>query len=166
MYRNLPNALSLLRLILSAVVLVVPQSFLFPLICTAAMSDVLDGFLARVLHATSRFGTALDPLADKVFAIACCCLFFMQGNLSPYTLLALFSRDISLFFFTLYLCLSGQWKTWTIRSFVCGKVSTSLQFIVFLCLALALPVPGFLYVALLGFGILSPLELGFLRSWA
>ena len=163
MYRNLPNALSLIRLLMAPFVLVVPQNLLFSLICVAALTDVLDGFLARTLQATTRLGIVLDPLADKVFAIACCFLFFMHGLLSPYNLLALFSRDLSLICFAAYLYLSGKWKTWTIQSFFCGKVSTGLQFIVFCCLALAIPVPGFLYPVLLLFGIFSSLELGFLK---
>jgi len=32
----------------------------------AALTDLLDGFLARKLNATSRFGTLLDPIADKL----------------------------------------------------------------------------------------------------
>jgi phosphatidylglycerophosphate synthase len=161
---SIPNALSFLRLILAPFVLFVPPNLVLPLICIAALTDVLDGYLARAWHATTRFGTALDPLADKVFALFCAYLFFVQGDLSLYKLICLFSRDISLCLFTIYLYLSGQWKSWAIRSFFCGKVSTSLQFIVFACLALAIPVPGILYLSLLFFGTLSPFELIFLRS--
>jgi cardiolipin synthase len=35
----------------------------------AALSDGLDGFLAKHFHWTSRLGTALDPLADKVLLV-------------------------------------------------------------------------------------------------
>ncbi|HPX39270.1 MAG TPA: CDP-alcohol phosphatidyltransferase family protein, partial [Candidatus Hydrogenedentes bacterium] len=32
----------------------------------AAVSDAVDGFVARVFHQKSRFGALLDPLADKL----------------------------------------------------------------------------------------------------
>lgn len=67
----LPNAISILRLLL-----VIPYSWMFfhnprsdtlivALIIIA--SDVLDGFLARKLHATSTSGVILDTIADTAF---------------------------------------------------------------------------------------------------
>jgi len=40
----------------------------FILILTAALTDGLDGYLARKMNKTSRLGIALDPVADKIFA--------------------------------------------------------------------------------------------------
>jgi len=164
MYRNLPNLLSVLRLLMAPFVLVIPRSFLFPFLCFAGLTDILDGFLARKLHAFSRLGAILDPLADKILALFCAYLFFTEGSLSPFSLVALFTRDLSVLIFTCYLFFSGKWSQWTIQSFFCGKVSTCLQIIVFSLLALTWDVPSFLYLALLGFGALSFLELLFLRA--
>jgi len=36
------------------------------LYCVAALSDALDGFVARAYDQKTRFGTVLDPLADKL----------------------------------------------------------------------------------------------------
>lgn len=38
--------------------------------CLAALSDLLDGFVARKLNQKNTFGAIIDPLADKVLLIA------------------------------------------------------------------------------------------------
>ena len=74
MIQQIPNLISVLRLLLVpwfAMLLLGRQFdlalFLFVLM---GMADGLDGFLARVLKATSPLGATLDPLADKVMLIA------------------------------------------------------------------------------------------------
>jgi CDP-diacylglycerol--glycerol-3-phosphate 3-phosphatidyltransferase len=68
---TISNALSALR-----IVLVVPAALALDagmreltigLFLLAALTDVLDGYLARRLHEISDLGKILDPLADKVF---------------------------------------------------------------------------------------------------
>lgn len=159
MRRNLPNILSLSRLLLAPCVLIIPKRLLFPFLISVAFTDILDGFLARKFSASSRLGAILDPLADKVLALFCAFLFFSQGSLTPFSLFSLFSREISLLFFTVYLLFSHTWQKWSIQSFLCGKVATFLQTIVFSLLALDLRVPSALYMILLFFGGLSFFEL-------
>jgi CDP-diacylglycerol--glycerol-3-phosphate 3-phosphatidyltransferase len=70
---NIPNALTLLRIVLIPVFVI---AFYLPvawndlaacLIFTlAALTDLLDGWLARRLNQTSRLGAFLDPVADKL----------------------------------------------------------------------------------------------------
>lgn len=66
----LPNALTLLRLLLALPVgyLIVQGQFGAALLVglLAGVTDALDGLLARRLDAQSRFGAALDPAADKI----------------------------------------------------------------------------------------------------
>ncbi len=69
------NVLSLLRLVLAPVVvwtLTLPPPkgiwLAIVLFLVAAISDWLDGWLARKLNQVTRLGVALDPIADKVFA--------------------------------------------------------------------------------------------------
>lgn len=78
--RKIPNALTVLRVILTLVflgmILYAPQlgpdkpaSFLmmaFMLFVVAGVTDVLDGPIARHYGVTSKFGRVVDPLADKV----------------------------------------------------------------------------------------------------
>lgn len=65
---NIPNAISFYRLIMFPVVLVLAltgyEQLFVILLCINLISDILDGFLARTLNLVTRFGAALDNLAD------------------------------------------------------------------------------------------------------
>nr|WP_086937905.1 CDP-diacylglycerol--glycerol-3-phosphate 3-phosphatidyltransferase [Thaumasiovibrio occultus] len=70
---TIPNILSFIRLLLIPVFVIVfylPyewSSFVSALVFViAALTDWLDGFLARRLNQTTRFGAFIDPVADKV----------------------------------------------------------------------------------------------------
>jgi CDP-diacylglycerol--glycerol-3-phosphate 3-phosphatidyltransferase len=70
---NLPNILTLLRIVLIPVLVVVfflPFDWMYPLsagiYALAGVTDWLDGYYARRLKQTSAFGAFLDPVADKV----------------------------------------------------------------------------------------------------
>jgi CDP-diacylglycerol--glycerol-3-phosphate 3-phosphatidyltransferase len=76
MLKHLPNALTLLRLILAPVVAwMVWQSYAEPTgpwaiiaalsFIAAALTDFFDGMAARMLKADSKFGRLIDPIADK-----------------------------------------------------------------------------------------------------
>ena len=74
---NLPNKLTLMRVILIPFFLVmiyvdaIPLHFLWALVIFAAASltDMLDGKIARARGLVTNFGKFLDPLADKVLVI-------------------------------------------------------------------------------------------------
>jgi cardiolipin synthase len=72
--RWLPNILTLARLPLAAGVvwsiLGGRYGLALLLLAIAGLSDSLDGYLARRLGATSRFGTLIDPVADKVLLVS------------------------------------------------------------------------------------------------
>ncbi|MCB1236598.1 MAG: CDP-diacylglycerol--glycerol-3-phosphate 3-phosphatidyltransferase [Verrucomicrobiae bacterium] len=74
---NLPNKLTVLRLILTFVFLaVIPQAFAHAksialvVFSIAAFTDFLDGHLARKHNLVTSFGKLMDPLADKVLMCA------------------------------------------------------------------------------------------------
>lgn len=74
---NLPNSITVARLVLTAI-FVVAASFgshngnLIALVCfaLATFSDFLDGYLARKLNLVTSLGKLLDPLADKILVAA------------------------------------------------------------------------------------------------
>ena len=154
---TLPNCLSFFRLLLAPALLFPP--FRFAAIILACLSDILDGFFARLLKQESAFGAIIDPLADKVFVLSALALFFYEGSLSFVALAAFLSRDLSLLFFFGLLLLQNRWKNYQIRAFFCGKVATSLQFVVLAFLSLEIPVPALLIWALFVVGGLSFVEL-------
>jgi CDP-diacylglycerol--glycerol-3-phosphate 3-phosphatidyltransferase len=74
---NLPNAITTLRVLLAPVVLILlfqPSSSLralgFVVFLVAALSDVLDGMLARRRGEVTDFGKLVDPIADKLLLVA------------------------------------------------------------------------------------------------
>ncbi len=76
-FMNLPNSITVARLVLAAIFVVVaslgtPAGNLAALICfaLAAVSDFLDGYLARKLNLVTSLGKLLDPLADKILVAA------------------------------------------------------------------------------------------------
>jgi len=94
---NLPNLLSFLRLILSPTLLLAPRDYLILIFLPLALSDALDGFLARKLKAQTELGKVLDPLADKVMVL--CGLFVCTYRLQlmpPAFLYAVLARDLFL----------------------------------------------------------------------
>ena len=66
---NLPNGITLLRILCSLVLLFcMPLSLPFYVLYTAAgLSDILDGFIARKTNTSTQFGAKLDTFADIVF---------------------------------------------------------------------------------------------------
>jgi len=72
--RNLPNLITVFRFLLVAPIvaclLTDEYSWALGLFVLAAISDGVDGFLARQFGWHSRLGTYLDPLADKALMTA------------------------------------------------------------------------------------------------
>ena len=72
----LPNFLTVLRIILVFPVMLllvsaheaITYQLVFFLFLTAALTDLLDGWLARHLECVSNVGAFLDPLADKIMS--------------------------------------------------------------------------------------------------
>lgn len=128
-------------------------------ILAAAVSDFLDGYIARRFHQTTRLGTILDPVTDKLFVASAVLFFWHTHRVDIVELAILFSRDISLLLFTAYLFLVGSYKSWQIRSFVAGKLMTTFQFIALLFLAQGHIIPGWLLCILFIAGAASFCEL-------
>lgn len=82
---NAPNILTLLRILLIPVFVVVfylPQPWApaaaMWIFITAALTDWLDGYLARRLNQSSSFGAFLDPVADKLMVV--CALILLAAD--------------------------------------------------------------------------------------
>lgn len=96
----LPNLLSLLRLIL-----VIPFvyfffnlqfSFAIIIFLVAALTDALDGWLARLWNCQTRFGLLIDPIADKILIVACVLLLGYHQLIPHWLVVLILSRDVSI----------------------------------------------------------------------
>ena len=74
---NLPNSLTVLRMLLVPVFLFFffvnmenSITIAFGIVFLAGFTDFLDGFIARKCRLVTKFGTAMDPLADKIMLAA------------------------------------------------------------------------------------------------
>tara|TARA_R110002073_G_scaffold2129_15_gene14797 strand:- start:2031 stop:2585 length:555 start_codon:yes stop_codon:yes gene_type:complete len=98
MLRYLPNSLTFLRLLLALPLgwLILREQYNWALVigALAGVSDALDGFLARRLDALSRFGAALDPVADKVLITVTFVCLAEVGLLPWYLAIAVIARDL------------------------------------------------------------------------
>lgn len=96
-WRHLPNAISVLRILLvvPVVVAIDAHCFRLALILTvvAGISDGLDGWLARHYHWRSRFGSVLDPVADKLLLVACFVVLASIGKASVILTVLVLGRD-------------------------------------------------------------------------
>ena len=92
---NLPNILTILRL-LSAPGL--PLMFLYfhrpwadwaalTLFVLAAVTDWFDGYLARAWNQQSRFGAAMDPIADKAMVVIALVVITGYSGMNPWLIL-------------------------------------------------------------------------------
>ncbi len=98
--RNLPNILSLARLIATIVVFVlvllnVPWAFFtsFVLFVLASVTDFFDGYLARRYHVVSSLGIFLDLTADKVLVAAVLIAMVQVGFVPAWVVFVIVARE-------------------------------------------------------------------------
>ena len=96
--RLLPNALTVLRLALAPVIAWLlwrrHDAIALPLFLFAALSDFVDGMLARRWQQRSRFGAVADPLADKATGVLVVVVLTLQDSLPLWLALAVVARDV------------------------------------------------------------------------
>ena len=61
-----------------------------------ALTDWLDGYLARKLNQISSFGAFLDPVADKFLVCACLLVLLEQGRVGSLVALVIIGREIAI----------------------------------------------------------------------
>jgi cardiolipin synthase (CMP-forming) len=95
---NVPNSITLFRLCLVPVFVVFELTHQpeWALACfsTAAISDGLDGLLARLLNQRTKLGGLLDPIADKVLIIAALVSLVIEKRLPLWLLAITAFRDL------------------------------------------------------------------------
>lgn len=151
---NIPNTLTLLRIVLIPVFVLVfylPLSWSNEVACSifvvAAVTDMLDGYLARRLNQLSRLGAFLDPVADKLMVAVALVLVVER---QPSIVLALpaaviICREITVSALREWMASVGASKKVAVS--VLGKIKTisqmvALGFLIFHESVLGLPVYG------------------------
>lgn len=146
---TLPNVLTLLRL---AMIPVLGLVFLLPLPWAnwlavlifgfAAITDWLDGYLARRLQQTSAFGAFLDPVADKLI-VAVALVALLTFNPNPYFAVPsaiIIGREIAVS--ALREWMAGLGRRASVAVSMMGKIKTSAQMLAILLLLYGQDLPG------------------------
>jgi CDP-diacylglycerol--glycerol-3-phosphate 3-phosphatidyltransferase len=99
---NLPNVLTVLRILAVPVIVValldetpngdVVAAVVFAL---AAISDGLDGYLARSRDAVTTFGKLMDPIADKLLIVAALISLVSLGRLAAWVAMVIIAREFA-----------------------------------------------------------------------
>jgi cardiolipin synthase len=126
---NIPNLLSLLRILLVPllVIFLINKSFLKALILFTALgvTDALDGFLARVLKQQTVLGSYLDPIADKVLITSCFLSLAILKVMPGWLAVIVISRDVIILLGIAMLSIMSV--SVEIRPLFVSKVTTTLQ---------------------------------------
>jgi cardiolipin synthase len=142
---NIPNFLTLLRIVLVPVLVIflINKEFLKALILFTCLglTDALDGFLARILNQQTVLGSYMDPIADKVLITSCFLALAILKVIPGWLAVVVISRDVIILLGISVLSIMNI--TFKVQPLFVSKVTTALQIVsVFLALTFkALPCP-------------------------
>jgi cardiolipin synthase len=130
---NVPNVLTTLRVLaaplLAYALLRRHFEFAFYLFIVAAITDALDGWIARHFNLMTHYGAVMDPLADKLITLVCVVLLTWLGLVPLWLTLAIVVRDTVIVSGAFaYHRLFGEVE---IRPTLLGKLHTALAFTLF-----------------------------------
>ncbi len=138
--RHIPNALTILRF---AAIPVFVWLFLDAgddaawgaglFFAAAALTDQLDGYLARRWHVESAFGKVADPLADRLMIVVAVVLLWLEGRLPFAGMLVVLARDLVLVLgyklvvprgYDFEVSFLGKLATWVLYASLCFVIVT------------------------------------------
>ncbi|MFN8769403.1 MAG: CDP-diacylglycerol--glycerol-3-phosphate 3-phosphatidyltransferase [Neisseriaceae bacterium] len=93
----------------------------------AAITDYLDGYLARRLKQESSFGAFLDPVADKAIVAAALVVLIGLGRTFWFAAIIIVVREIAISALREWMAQIGEVKSVTVHYI--GKLKTTLQFL-------------------------------------
>ena len=136
---NLPNFLTWIRIVMIPVVIGVyylPESWLTlhernlvatVLFSAAAITDWLDGYLARLLNQASAFGAFLDPVADKLMVAAALIVLVQIDRTNAIVATIIIGREIAISALREWMAKVGEAKSVAVNYL--GKIKTIAQMV-------------------------------------
>ena len=99
---NLPNTLTLLRILLVPVLVVAltaevagGSAIAAGVFAAAAITDGLDGYIARSRQSVTTFGKVMDPVADKLLIAAALVSLISLDRLAPWVAMVIIAREFA-----------------------------------------------------------------------
>lgn len=141
---NVPGWLSLSRVGFAAAFPYVAEDrpWAAAIVGAAAISDYLDGYVARRFHKATAIGAALDPITDKIFAISVMVTLVATARLTIAQALLVSVRELVQLPLAAVLLFAPRARTLqaaSLGSNVLGKLTTALQLGALLSLLFAWP---------------------------
>ena len=118
-----------------------------------ALTDWLDGYLARKLNQTSAFGAFLDPVADKFLVCASLLVLVHLGRVDVLVSLIIIGREIAISALREWMAQIGAKRSVAVH--ILGKLKTTMQMVA---------IPFLLYDGVL-FGVIDTAAWGFVLIW-
>jgi len=141
---NLPNTLTLLRILLVPVVVVAlldqtpnGDAIAAGVFALAALTDGLDGYIARSRGAITPFGKLMDPLADKLLVTAALVALVSLQRLEAWIAMVIIAREFAVTGLRGVAAEQGV----VIQASWLGKLKTILQVVAIIALIAAYPAP-------------------------
>jgi CDP-diacylglycerol---glycerol-3-phosphate 3-phosphatidyltransferase len=141
---NLPNALTVLRILLVPVVVVAlldetpnGDAIAAGVFALAALTDTLDGYIARRRAAVTTFGKLMDPIADKLLIAAALIALVSLDRLAAWIAMVIIAREFAVTGLRMVAVEQGV----VIQASWLGKVKTILQVAAIICLIAFYPAP-------------------------
>jgi CDP-diacylglycerol---glycerol-3-phosphate 3-phosphatidyltransferase len=136
---NVPNVLTLLRILLVPVLVValldqtsdgdVLAAIVFAI---ASLTDAIDGYIARSRGAITTFGKLMDPIADKLLIVAALFSLVSLDRLAPWIAMVIVAREFAVTATRMAVAPSGV----VIAANWCGRAKTIVQVVtIFLLIA-------------------------------
>ena len=137
---NLANKLTIFRIILVPVIVIIPflniegdlwgipitYLIIDAIFIIAALTDKLDGYIARSRNQITTFGKFLDPIADKILVLAAMMLLVEFGKLPAWIPIIVVTRE---FVVSGYRLIAVEKKGQVIAANFWGKLKTVTQMI-------------------------------------
>ncbi len=150
---NAPNVVSLSRLVFAALFIAIGNTHVrLVLLISAAITDGLDGWLARRNNTFSRSGALIDPIADRVFVFAAVGTLYADGVMSLGQMLIFVSRDVATAIGFIVARIIPWLRSAVFKARLAGKAVTVLQF---LTIAVALEAPAWLPMLIIAVAVTS-----------
>ena len=145
---NLPNRLTILRIILTPVFLFlfmadfIPHNNIYALVVfvAACLTDFADGKIARSQNLITNFGKIADPIADKILSSAVLLGLMLIDMCSIWVLLIILTREFTISAIRISAASQGL----VIPANIYGKIKTIMQMVFSILVLLLLSIQGFL----------------------
>ncbi len=124
---NLPNKLTLIRIVLVPVTMALLLTGHFyiglAVFAVASITDFFDGYIARKYNLVTSFGKIMDPLADKILVFGALLCFLQLGFINAWSVVVILARE----FFVTGMRVVAVSKGNVIAASLWGKIKTNVQ---------------------------------------